>query len=322
MINRLTKFTFPSIVLMHFKTHQARVNLNCNLPFPFINFGIKSSVSLLYKAIFLKMQLLLQGIFFSLLVITIILNQIPTSSCADDVHYQKCGSSFQCANLKDLNYPFWGSSRPQYCGHPAFKLQCTGEVATITIMSEIYRVLEVSDSDHTLKVVRTDYWNNSCPTILKNITIGCSFFYYGSDSQNLTLYYDCPYSSQFPQSDSFSSWFNCTVNGTQMINYFVTGSMLENAEPSDSLSETLGTCKSRVVVPILESQAEVLETNSTVENLKVALNNGFSVDWNANNSLLHECQNSGGHCGYNPSSSEFTCYCKDGSFPSSCKSGE
>ena len=181
-------------------------------------------------------------------------------------------------------------------------------------MSESYRVLEVNDSDHRLKLVRTDYWNNICPTVLRNITMDCTFFNYGSDSQNLTLYYDCP---SFPQSDSVSPWFNCSVNGTQMINYFVTESMLENSESG----EVLGACKSRVVVPILESEAEVLETNSTVENLKSVLDNGFGAEWDANNSLCDECQNSGGHCGY--SSSEFACYCRDGSFPSTCKkSGE
>ncbi|RDX69564.1 LEAF RUST 10 DISEASE-RESISTANCE LOCUS RECEPTOR-LIKE PROTEIN KINASE-like 1.4, partial [Mucuna pruriens] len=179
----------------------------------------RAKCQILFLSSLLKMQLL-QAIFFSFLVITIILNQIPISSCADNVHYLRCSSSFQCANLKNLSYPFWGFSRPQYCGHPAFKLQCTGEVAAVTIMSESYKVLEVSDSNHRLKVVRT----------------------------------------------------------------------------------------------------EVLETNSTVENLKDSLDSGFGVEWDANNSLCDECQNSGGHCGYNVSSSEFSCYCRDGSFPSSCKS--
>ncbi|KAK7394171.1 hypothetical protein VNO78_14692 [Psophocarpus tetragonolobus] len=278
------------------------------------------SVSVIYQAVFLKMQLL-PTILFSFLVITILLNQISTSSCADDVHYLKCSSTFHCANLQNLSYPFWGFSRPQYCGHPAFMLQCTGEVATVTIMSESYRVLEVNDSDHKLKLVRTDYWNNTCPTSLRNITIGCTFFDYGSDSLNLTLYYDCP-SPSFLQPDSFSPQFNCSVNGTQMINYFVVKNMLENAQNSISLSERLGTCKSRVLLPILESEAQVLETNSTVENLKAALDNGFGVDWDANNSLCDECQSSGGYCGYNPSSTEFACHCRDGSFPSTCKSGE
>jgi hypothetical protein len=267
------------------------------------------------------MQFLIPSIFFSFLITTIIiLNQIPTSSCAANVQqYKKCSSSFDCANLKNLSYPFWGPNRPQYCGHPSFELQCKDEFASITIMSQSYRILEVIDSDHRLKVVRTDYWNNVCPTNLKNTTLGFTFFDYGSDTRNLTLYYDCPYSS-FPLPDSFSPQFNCSINGNQMVNYFMLESVLENGEDSVSLSETMGTCKSRVMVPILDSEAESVMTNSSVENLKDVIDNGFGVEWNANNSLCHECQSSGGHCGYESSSREFTCFCKDGSFPHSCRS--
>ncbi|CAJ2651477.1 unnamed protein product [Trifolium pratense] len=267
------------------------------------------------------MQLLNPSIIFSFLITAIILNQIPTS-CADNVQqYKKCSSSFDCANFKNLSYPFWGPNRPQYCGHPSFELQCKDEFSSITIMSQSYRILEVIDSDHRLKVVRTDYWDNICPNNLKNTTIGSTFFDYGSDTQNLTIYYDCLY-SPFPIPDSFSPQFNCSINGTQMVNYFMLESVLENGEDSVSLSETMGTCKSRVMIPILDSEAERVVTNSSVENLKDVIDNGFEVEWSANNSLCHECQSSGGHCGYDPSSKDFTCFCKDGSFPHSCRSGK
>ncbi|KAI5428179.1 hypothetical protein KIW84_033257 [Lathyrus oleraceus] len=52
-----------------------------------------------------------------------------------------------------------------------------------------------------------------------------------------------------------------------------------------------------------------------------ASSSSFGVEWNANNSLCQDCQSSGGHCGYDPISNVFTCYCKDGSFPHSCGSG-
>ena len=66
-----------------------------------------------------------------------------------------------------------------------------------------------------------------------------------------------------------------------------------------------------------------METNSTVENLKAALDTNHSgLDWNANHPLCDECQNSGGHCDYSPDSGDLRCYCKDGSFPSSCPPGE
>ncbi|KAI5428187.1 hypothetical protein KIW84_033261 [Lathyrus oleraceus] len=238
--------------------------------------------------------------------------------CNDGAHATSCHSSL-LPSTKNLTYPFWRSSRPQYCGHPNFELQCKDEFATITIMSQNYRILEVVDSVHRLKVVRADYWNNVCPTNPKNTTLGRNFFDYGSDSRNLTLYYDCSY-TPFPLPDSFSPQFNCSRNGIQMVNYFLLESNLENGK--GSVSESIGTCKYRVIVPVLESEAEKVVTNSSVENLKGAIDNGFEVEWNANNSLCHECQSSSGHCGYDPSSKDFTCFCKDGSFPHSCRSGE
>ena len=104
--NRLLLRALVSTDLHTTKSLKTHVNLNCNLPLPFIYSSVKSSVSLLYQAIILRMQLLLQGILFSFLVITIILNQIPTSCADDDVQYLKCGSPFHCANLKNLSYPF------------------------------------------------------------------------------------------------------------------------------------------------------------------------------------------------------------------------
>ncbi|KAF7811287.1 LEAF RUST 10 DISEASE-RESISTANCE LOCUS RECEPTOR-LIKE PROTEIN KINASE-like 1.4 isoform X1 [Senna tora] len=263
------------------------------------------------------MQLLRLTISVSFLIITITLCQIPRCFCSvGEKYYTDCSSSFDCGNLKNLSYPFWGPNRPAYCGHPDFKLSCSGEVAEITIMFESFRVLEVNNSDYSLRVVRTDFWNNACPTLIMNNTIYCTLFDYGSDSYNLTLFYDCPSSLPLSLSDSDvpSTQFNCSINGTEMIDYFMTGDMLESAD------EIMGTCKSTVIVPILESHVKVLEANLTVENLKAVIDNGFGLKWKANNSQCYDCQKSGGHCGYDLSSEGFTCFCRDGSFPSTCRS--
>jgi len=42
-------------------------------------------------------------------------------------------------------------------GHYNFELQCNDEFASITMMAQNYRILEVTDSEHRHKVVRTDY---------------------------------------------------------------------------------------------------------------------------------------------------------------------
>ncbi|CAL9012715.1 unnamed protein product [Prunus brigantina] len=56
--------------------------------------------------------------------------------------------------------------------------------------------------------------------------------------------------------------------------------------------------------------------NSTKDNLVAVLDSGFWLTWDASNNLCKQCNGSGGQCGYNTSTAEFTCYCKDGPNPS------
>ncbi|XP_028779984.1 LEAF RUST 10 DISEASE-RESISTANCE LOCUS RECEPTOR-LIKE PROTEIN KINASE-like 2.7 [Neltuma alba] len=231
--------------------------------------------------------------------------------------WASCISSFDCANLKNLDYPFWGSERPDYCGHPKFELDCDGEYAEITIKSESYRVLEVNYSDYSLRVVRTDFWDDVCLTYFRNNSIDLPFFNYSLDSRNLTLYYDC-LSSPFSDPYITPTQFNCSKNSTKIVDYF----LLAGGGYGTSEIEQTGACRSTVIVPILGSQARILDEDSSVENMKTAIHKGFKFAWEANNTLCSACRNSGGQCGYNISSSEFTCYCKDGPVPSECKSSK
>jgi hypothetical protein len=43
------------------------------------------------------------------------------------------------------------------------------------------------------------------------------------------------------------------------------------------------------------------------------------LEWNASNSFCHTCQFSGGKCGYNQTTTAFTCYCKDQPQQFSCQ---
>ncbi|ONI17211.1 hypothetical protein PRUPE_3G145600 [Prunus persica] len=60
--------------------------------------------------------------FLLVITSTICLLYIPRSlGEEDDEQYLKCSASSQCANFPNIGYPFWGSSRPNYCGYPEFK---------------------------------------------------------------------------------------------------------------------------------------------------------------------------------------------------------
>ncbi|KAH0983539.1 hypothetical protein GBA52_010716 [Prunus armeniaca] len=58
--------------------------------------------------------------------------------------------------------------------------------------------------------------------------------------------------------------------------------------------------------------------NSTKDNLVAVLDSGFGLKWDTSNNLCKQCNGTGGQCGYNTSTAEFTCYCKDGPNPSNC----
>ncbi|CAL5389690.1 unnamed protein product [Camellia sinensis] len=130
-----------------------------------------------------------------------------------------------------------------------------------------------------------------------------------SNAQNLTLFFDC---SQIPVLQLGSSGqFNCSVNGIDDRNFYLTRSTL--------FSKSTISCFSSVIVPVFQSAAQALEGNSSSStSLKAALDGGFGLQWSANSDLCSQCVTSGGQCGYESGSSSFTCFCSDKAYASSC----
>jgi hypothetical protein len=252
---------------------------------------------------------------FLLLLVTIIIFifHVPKSLCVDDQQYHNCSQSFQCSNIKSIGYPFWGSTRPEYCGYPVFKLNCSGHAPSISIQEQEYRVLSINQSGSNLNVARVDYSNNVCPSSLTNTTTidksSSHVLEYASDVQKLSLFSTCP--AQF-NCTSFST----TTTSFSTINYYVTQN-LTNFGLSNT-SSTFGTCNTSIILRISQSAASYLALNSSKENLGAALDSGFGLKWDASNTLCEHCQGSGGQCGYNTSSAGFICYCKDGPNPYNC----
>ncbi|GMN28149.1 hypothetical protein TIFTF001_001935, partial [Ficus carica] len=218
--------------------------------------------------------------------------------------------------MPDLGYPFLGPDRPAYCGHPEFQLNCSGEAPVITINSIDYRVLEIDEGEHVLKVVRTDFWNNTCPEVLQNSTLLDTTFYdYASDTQYLTLYYRCLTATATGDA-LVASQFSCPDDGTTHTNYYTTD------RTRNLISGYTLMCDESVVVRISNSEAGVLEGGTTLSraNLSAALDAGFRLDWDANNSRCGNCSSFGGVCGINSISSEFACYCRDRPYASRCGS--
>ncbi|XP_008441628.2 LEAF RUST 10 DISEASE-RESISTANCE LOCUS RECEPTOR-LIKE PROTEIN KINASE-like 1.2 isoform X2 [Cucumis melo] len=227
--------------------------------------------------------------------------------CDDDEEekYLNCNSSLNCFRYSNLGYPFWGPNRPDYCGHPSFKLTCEDGVE-IEIESIAYRVLEIDTNTQALTVARIE--NNTCPRYLKDSTFDSNIFYYSSNTQPLKLLYDC---SSLPA--KLPGRFSCNINSTDYVNLIVT-----QDTNSDSLNNVR--CNHGVDVAISQSEMQTLESNPSEDNLIKALETGFELHWRIDNSLCYQCQDSGGQCGSKPSLGEFTCYCLDGAFKTTCGS--
>ncbi|PON53106.1 Wall-associated receptor kinase, C-terminal [Parasponia andersonii] len=223
-----------------------------------------------------------------------------------DQQYVNCtNKGFDCGKFQNLNYPFWGSNRPQYCGHPEFELRnCGSDAPEIVINSVSYRVLAINTWAYKFTVVRTDYWNDVCPKDLRNGTLyeSSSLFSYDSRTQDLILYYRCPTNiGTAVQAGRFS----CKEEeSTGLTNFFATTTSM-----SGRLSTTA--CNQSVTIRISNSAANNLQTNTTPGNLTAAINSGFEIDWDAENSRCELCQWSGGLCGSHNVTKEVTCYCKD-----------
>ncbi|KAI8017049.1 LEAF RUST 10 DISEASE-RESISTANCE LOCUS RECEPTOR-LIKE PROTEIN KINASE-like 2.7 [Camellia lanceoleosa] len=245
----------------------------------------------------------------------IILSQIPTFLCVENEQYANCSKVFQCTGIPDLGYPFWGGSRPDYCGHPRFGLNCTGDAPLITIQTRPYRVLTINDSTQILKVVREEFWENICTTEFINATVDNTPFTYIS-SQDLMLYYGC----QRQSATTFPGQFDCTVEGTtNTVGFAVTAA---STSLITALNMNVTSCHKVVSVKVDQTEATAFATsltsNPTSVNVTQVLDSGVELQWDANNNICDQCIGSGGKCGSNTSSGLFACYCLDKPYELTC----
>ncbi|KAK1359612.1 hypothetical protein POM88_044086 [Heracleum sosnowskyi] len=240
-------------------------------------------------------------VFLAMFIISIY--YIPTSFCQGDAQYVACAGRFRCANFSNLEYPFWSGGRAPHCGHPAFKLDCQGDVPLLTLRSRPYRVLGIDTRSLLITVARQDLWNNTCPRLIFNTDLDYRLFRHPSSDQNLTLSYGCA-----KVSGQLSIYqFECTVNETSSDSYFYTQLVLLETNISTQVN-----CRKNISVPINRTSAQLLTaTTSSEHDLREVLKGGFGLTWEANDTNCNLCAQSGGRCGYNSSTSSFACFCSD-----------
>ncbi|KAL0381401.1 UNVERIFIED_CONTAM: LEAF RUST 10 DISEASE-RESISTANCE LOCUS RECEPTOR-LIKE PROTEIN KINASE-like 2.7 [Sesamum angustifolium] len=187
----------------------------------------------------------------------------------------KCSDSFQCANITNIKFPFWGGSQPQACGYSGFQLlNCEGDFPLLNIPPLIYRVLEFDFLNRTLKVARQDLLDHTCPTTFYDTTLQEGPYQFAPDSKLVTLFFDCVVDKN-GELTSLPYLSGC-------INLFTTGDASSGPGPNI-------TCSHSISVPINQTAAQALDNPEAASNgdvLQEALGHGFLIRWSTS---LTEC---------------------------------
>ncbi|CAN6922894.1 unnamed protein product [Brassica oleracea] len=234
-------------------------------------------------------------------------------SSADELH-RRCSQSFSCGDQTDLFYPFWIPSRVE-CGHPDFQLQCSERFAEVSISSVKFRILEANSTSRVIRLARSDYIGGFCPQHSINAQFNENVLPFVPGTDNLTIYYGC--SPNFPRSfPPLVGELDC--GGDDEKSYYVTTNLSSPllSEIGGFLNDFSGQCKRNVSIPASGPALNTLQKNTTQDNLKKTLQEGFNVG------LSHECLMciaSDGACGYNRISNESICHCIHQTYSLTCR---
>ncbi|KAK1433239.1 hypothetical protein QVD17_10148 [Tagetes erecta] len=211
-------------------------------------------------------------------------------------------TTFSCANIHNLTYPFTGANRPTYCGPPEFHLTCLGDnYPTLTIESVSYRILKANMSQNSLVLARSDLINNTCPNTFINSSLDSTIFNPGNGQNvDLTIFYGCSSSPMFIQPQNR---FYCDVGGVDLTDsYFLIGEV-----PIDPIRKMIH-CVNGVRIPLLKSVGA--ELNRSLLTLAEALNRGFEVVYSdPYGDQCSECRRVGGNCGFDVTANKPICIC-------------
>ncbi|XP_054807267.1 LEAF RUST 10 DISEASE-RESISTANCE LOCUS RECEPTOR-LIKE PROTEIN KINASE-like 1.2 isoform X4 [Prosopis cineraria] len=230
-----------------------------------------------------------------------------------DAYSSVCSSPPACGNVS-VHYPFWldNTSAQEYCGYPDFGLKCSDDgPPVITLPSDTYYVTDINYYLSTLTLVDTDVVNQSCPRARQNVSLENTPLSINHLDLNLSFYFNCSVSNNnynIPATNTIG----CLKNeGSKQSYVFETGSETDGYEWNID-------CTEKVVVVVKE---EEIRSMDLVTGFGGAMNQGFVLDWGKARDCM-VCENSGGYCGFNRTTQQRLCFCKDGSIATkSCNKG-
>ncbi|KAL1328469.1 hypothetical protein HN51_038317 [Arachis hypogaea] len=210
--------------------------------------------------------------------------------------YEACSKAYSCGEIANIYYPFWGGSRPSYCGiSQQFKLSCDANRNTsIQIGSQSFHVLNIDQPACNITMVRTGIAYDQCSSHLTNTSLETSMFRFSPNVRNVSIFYDCAGNNN----ETIHS-FPCKDDPNKRAFYGDLGvAVAQN-------------CKGvHVEVQAIE---EVRANEDGIEGLNRALSAGFDVNYSSPFGIQRciGCMSTKGICG-SKDEFQFTCYCPDG----------
>ncbi|PQQ12724.1 LEAF RUST 10 DISEASE-RESISTANCE LOCUS RECEPTOR-LIKE PROTEIN KINASE-like 2.7 [Prunus yedoensis var. nudiflora] len=281
-------------------------------------------------------------LFFSSPFAFFVFINIPLASSFD--WYTSCSNKFNCGEITNVGFPFWGYGRPEGCGYPELNLTCSENVTTIGIMGVQYRVLKINqEAEETLKLVRDDYYDKICSPKFGDAKLNSNLFDYVSGSVDVALLKSrsarapaCPLerlrqdasaarapavSAQAPAcwAASFFPSFSRANSNTSSSQGDVScpkGETYGDVAAELAAVSVFSMCKSKVVIRIQDATGLGLFSFENVTELEQAVREGFEVKYKVDSAKCDECVGTTGVCGYDWGLSETVCYCPNRSSPS------
>ncbi|XP_055825780.1 LEAF RUST 10 DISEASE-RESISTANCE LOCUS RECEPTOR-LIKE PROTEIN KINASE-like 1.2 isoform X2 [Solanum dulcamara] len=246
-------------------------------------------------------QSISSSFFFFYFFVSLFFSFARSSANNDTSSYANCPNS--TCNGVDISYPFWrldsyNASVPQYCGYPGFGINCSKDQPhpIINLPGDAYYVKNIDYKSYSLTLVDKDVFEVQCPRARHNLTLEKLPLKNSVSDLELTFYFNCtkPLANSLPA--------ECLKSNGNMSYFYVGGN-----QPAGL--DWFGICEEKVVATVTEKRS--FRNDDWIKGFGEAMGEGFVLDWRT---ALEcgQCEESDGRCGYNNSTHNVLCYCRDG----------
>ncbi|CAL9084975.1 unnamed protein product [Musa textilis] len=233
---------------------------------------------------------------------------VAAVSFASDYACQELSTS--CGEVTNITYPFWlanDTAKPVTpCGYPDFMVICRdNNTPILSLATDNYTVTRIDLDRHIISLADADILGitDACPRVRHNHTFltNSSLAYAPSDA-NLTFFFNC--------SDALTEYkVPCLPHAVGKKSFVLTDEMIE------SNSSVPRNCEAVIVAPVLKGSLDSLIDYGLANRYGDLLHGGFELNWSAStNDTCSHCEQSGGRCGLNYTSSKTSvvaCFCSD-----------